>query len=159
MQPARSQKPLVRTQSITGVIFLTVVTSSNALAEEIQVGRYASVRPVPTLDQVDLLRATIRVRFPESVRTVGQAMEFLLRPSGYRFSLEAVEASFKASLWHLPLPQPHRVLGPMDLRTALETLAGPAFRLVEDPVHRLVTFERCKPGEADASTVSARVAR
>jgi type IV pili sensor histidine kinase/response regulator len=31
----------------------------------------------------------------------------------------------------------------MSLQSALETLAGPAFRLVEDPVHRLVTFERC----------------
>ena len=29
------------------------------------------------------------------------------------------------------------------LRDALETLAGPAFYLVQDPVHRLVTFERC----------------
>ena len=33
----------------------------------------------------------------------------------------------------------------MMLRDALETLAGPAFHLVQDPVHRLVTFERCMP--------------
>jgi type IV pili sensor histidine kinase/response regulator len=32
----------------------------------------------------------------------------------------------------------------MPLKRALETLAGPAFRLVEDPVHRLVAFERCE---------------
>jgi type IV pili sensor histidine kinase/response regulator len=31
----------------------------------------------------------------------------------------------------------------MMLLDALETLAGPAFHLVQDPVHRLVTFERC----------------
>jgi type IV pili sensor histidine kinase/response regulator len=31
----------------------------------------------------------------------------------------------------------------MPLHEALETLGGPAFRLVEDPLHRLVSFERC----------------
>ena len=31
----------------------------------------------------------------------------------------------------------------MPLQDALETLGGPAFRLVEDPLHRLVSFERC----------------
>ena len=31
----------------------------------------------------------------------------------------------------------------MTLREALETLAGPAFHLVQDPVHRLITFEQC----------------
>ena len=44
----------------------------------------------------------------------------------------------------LPLPAVHRNLGPMPVKRELETLAGPAFRLVEDPVHRLVTFERCE---------------
>jgi len=31
------------------------------------------------------------------------------------------------------------------LRDALETVAGPAFHLVQDPFHRLITFERCAP--------------
>ena len=48
-------------------------------------------------------------------------------------------------LFALPLPEVHRQLGPMSLQQALETLAGPAFQLVEDPVHRLVAFERCAP--------------
>ena len=43
----------------------------------------------------------------------------------------------------LPLPDAHRRLGPMPLRLALQTLAGPAWRLLEDPVYRLVAFERC----------------
>jgi type IV pili sensor histidine kinase/response regulator len=47
-------------------------------------------------------------------------------------------------LFGLPLPEAHRALGPMPLRLALTTLAGPAFVLVEDSVHRLVSFERCE---------------
>jgi type IV pili sensor histidine kinase/response regulator len=49
----------------------------------------------------------------------------------------------RSDLLGFPLPEAHRSLGPMSLQHALETLAGPAFRLVEDPLHRLVSFERC----------------
>jgi len=35
----------------------------------------------------------------------------------------------------------HRVLGPVTLRNALNTLAGPVWNLVIDPVNRIVSFE------------------
>lgn len=124
-----------------------VLTPPCALADEIQVGRYATVRPAPTLEQANLLAATVSVQFPASVVRVGQAVEHLLRPSGYRLASDAVADPTRAVLLGLALPEPHRILGPMPLRTALETLAGPAFRLVEDPLHRLVSFERCAPPE------------
>ena len=112
-------------------------------AEEVQVGRYATVRAVPTRAQINLLAAPVRVQFPEAVDTVGKAVEHLLRPSGYRLAAEAVADPARAVLLGLPLPAVHRSLGPMPLQSALETLAGPAYRLVEDPAHRLVSFERC----------------
>jgi len=126
-----------------GLILLALTAGSPAIADEVQVGRYASVRPVPTFAQSHLLQAPVRVEFPSSVTTVGQAVEMLLHPSGYRLASAAIAAPSRATLLVLPLPEPHRVLGPMPLQTALETLAGPAYRLVEDPVHRLVSFERC----------------
>lgn len=127
-----------------------LITASGASAEEFQMGRYASVRALPTLAQVDLLSAMVGVRFPASVITVGQAVDHLLQPSGYRLSPEAAADPSRATLLGLPLPEPHRALGPMPLQAALETLAGPAFRLVEDPMHRLVSFERCGPAEFSA---------
>jgi type IV pili sensor histidine kinase/response regulator len=59
--------------------------------------------------------------------------------------LAATESSAPETLalFALPLPAVHHHLGPMTLREALETLAGPAFHLVQDPVHRLITFEQC----------------
>jgi conjugative transfer region protein (TIGR03748 family) len=123
---------------------LSVLPLSTAVAEEVQVGRYSSVRPVPTEEQINLLSALVTVRFPETVTTVGQAVDHLLGPSGYRLAPGSVAEPGRAALLALPLPEPHRSLGPMPLRTALETLAGPAFRLVEDPVHRRVSFERCE---------------
>ena len=108
-------------------------------------GRYATVRALPTQEQIQLLSIFVDVAFPASVITVGQAVEYLLQPSGYRLAPQDTAEPSRATLLNLPLPEPHRVLGPMPLKTALETLAGPAFRLVEDPVHRLVSFERCEP--------------
>ncbi len=117
-------------------------------AEAVQVGRYAMVRAVPTRAQIDLLAAPVTVQFPASVDTVGKAVEHLLRPSGYRLAADAVADPSRAVLLGLPLPAVHRTLGPMPLQSALETLAGPAYRLVEDPLHRLVSFERCPRSRA-----------
>ena len=104
-----------------------------------------------------LLSAIVRVEFPGSVTRVGQAVEHLLRPSGYRLSPQHAAEPTRQSLLNLPLPEPHRTLGPMPLKTALETLVGPAFRLVEDPVHRLVSFERCVPARYERpATADAR---
>jgi type IV pili sensor histidine kinase/response regulator len=106
-----------------------------------------------------LLSAIVRVEFPGSVTRVGQAVEHLLQPSGYRLSPQHVAEPTRQSLLNLPLPEPHRMLGPMPLKTALETLAGPAFRLVEDPVHRLVSFERCAPAQYEGPASSGTEVR
>jgi type IV pili sensor histidine kinase/response regulator len=138
---------------------LGLVSSSVASAVEVQVGRYATMPAQPTEEQVQLLAAIVSAAFPASVVTVGQAVGHLLQPSGYRLSPPGTAEPIRATLLNFPLPEPHRALGPMPLKKALETLAGPAFRLVEDPVHRLVSFERCEPmadGSADRSEVGAR---
>jgi type IV pili sensor histidine kinase/response regulator len=136
---------------------LGLVSSSVASAAEVQVGRYATVSALPSRAQIQLLSAAINVAFPTSVVTVGQAVDHLLQPSGYRLSPRGTAAPIREALLNLPLPEPHRTLGPMPLKTALETLVGPAFRLVEDPVHRLVSFERCVPARYERpATADAR---
>ena len=136
-----------------------LITVNAAFADEVQVGRYATVQAVPTSAQAHLLSAMVRIQFPASVVSVGQAVDHLLQPSGYRLASESAADPLRKILLNLPLPEPHRVLGPVPLQTALETLAGPAFRLVEDPVHRLVSFERCGPinnGQSSPSNFEAR---
>jgi len=41
----------------------------------------------------------------------------------------------------LPLPKVHHSLGPITLTQALSTLAGSPWRLVVDPIHRLISFQ------------------
>jgi conjugative transfer region protein (TIGR03748 family) len=153
----RSQSRIKRL--VTVLTLSSVVATPYVLAREIQVGRYATVRPVPNQEQVRLLAAVVNVQFPAAVVNVGQAVVYLLQPSGYRLSGSSTADPTRAILLELPLPEPHRALGPMPLQTALETVAGPAYRLVEDPVHRLVSFERCGPTESELSATLSSESR
>lgn len=97
----------------------------------------------PTQAQSELLEATVTVQLPDRIQTIGETVRYLLQRSGYRLAATESSAPETLALFALPLPAVHRQLGPMTLREALETLAGPAFHLVQDPVHRLITFEQC----------------
>ena len=72
-------------------------------------------------------------------------MTELLADQGYRLGStdSGIQKEQLRDLFSLPLPKVHRQLGPMTLKDALETLAGPAWLLVEDPAKRIVSFERC----------------
>ena len=122
---------------------ICTVASVNLQANDIQVGRYSLLAATPTEAQAELLAATMTVRFPERIQTVGEAIRYLLQRSGYRLANPDAIGPDTVALFALPLPDVHQSLGPMTLRDTLETLAGPAFYLLQDPVHRLVSFERC----------------
>jgi conjugative transfer region protein (TIGR03748 family) len=118
--------------------------TSNTGTSVVQVGRYQTVMLQPDQDQVDLLSAVVTRNFPEHVRTVGQAVAWLLDGSGYRLLSADLAEPYRVVLFALPLPEVQRQLGPLSLRQALELLTGPAFRLVIDPAYRLVSFELTK---------------
>jgi len=127
----------------TCIVGICVLASMNLQAKDIQVGRYSLSAATPTEAQANLLAATMTVKFSKQIQTVGEAVRHLLQSSGYRLAAAESIGSYAEALFALPLPAVHRSLGPMMLRDALETLAGPAFYLVQDPVHRLISFERC----------------
>ncbi len=136
---------------------ICTLASMNLHAKDIQVGRYSLFAATPTESQAELLATTIDVRFPERIQTVGEAVPYLLQRSGYRLvSTESIGPD-TAALFALPLPAVHRSLGPMLLKDALETLAGSAFHLVQDPVHRLITFERCAVDRAAARVLPTSI--
>lgn len=122
---------------------LCTVASVNLHASDIQTGRYSMYSSAPTQAQSELLEATVTVQLPDRIQTIGETVRYLLQRSGYRLAATESTAPETLALFALPLPAVHRHLGPMTLREALETLAGPAFHLVQDPVHRLITFEQC----------------
>ena len=135
--------------TISGLFAASLATAGNtgtssAGTSEVQVGRYQSVTMRPDQTQVDLLSVVITRNLPEHVNTVGKAVASLLDGSGYRLLSPKLAESYRSHLFAMPLPQVQRQLGPLNLRQALELLAGPAFRLVIDSTYRLVSFELIK---------------
>jgi len=124
---------------------ICTVASVDLHASDIQTGRYSMLSAAPTQAQAELLATTVTVQLPARIQTIGEAVRYLLQRSGYRLAAAESTEPDTLALFALSLPAVHRHLGPMTLRDALETLAGPAFHLVQDPVHRLITFARCDP--------------
>ena len=106
----------------------------------VRYGRYTLVELAPTAAQRDLLLQTIDVSMPEDTRaTVGDGLRHVLKRSGYGLCQTARAV---IGLYPLPLPAAHLHLGPMTLRDALLTLAGPAWQLHADDRARQICFER-----------------
>jgi len=128
-----------------GVIILAMMfTATQAVADSkpMQVGRYSIVAPVARASQADPLQTLLAIRFPKPhITTVGDAMQYLLRHSGYRLADFKAADPAMARLLNHRLPKIHRQLGPMPVQTMLSTLPGSAYQIVVDPADRLVAFD------------------
>ena len=108
-----------------------------------QTGRYSVMVAQPTAGQRDLLSVTRAITIPGDIDSVGEALHWMLRDSGYRLAADAVLSEEAKAMLALPLPAVHRRFEPMPLQTVMGLMIGPAFHLIQDPVHRLIAFERC----------------
>lgn len=144
-----SARPLMDIdQSFRPVVALVAAVAigldaANVSAIDLRVARYSEFSSLPIEEQRDPLLSLVRTRVPDELIQMGDAVDWLLEPSGYRLAPAANAPPQRSTLMTLPLPEVHRSLQGLPLRTALRTLIGPAFTLVEDPVHRLVSFEPC----------------
>lgn len=104
----------------------------------IRAGRYTliEVRPEPT--QQALLEQVIDITLPSGWNlTVGDALRYVLRVSGYRLGDQCPQST---ALYELPLPAAHFRLGPIRLQDALKTLIGPAWTVQADHGKRRICF-------------------
>lgn len=122
----------------------SLLLTSTALADTTTISRYMTVNNKPRLDQMHLLQQTMQVHFPEKVTNIGEAMNYLLRYSGYSLVAINQQSSELKSTLAKPLPAIDRDFGPMTLQDALSTLAGPSFALTQDALNRTVNFKLAK---------------
>lgn len=123
------------------IITFTVLTFCvNPVLAATTIGRYLTVEDKPKAAQVDLLSQTIQVRFPQNIQTIGDALQYVLRYSGYSLADTTKQSPALKNTLTKPLPLIDRNFGPMPLKDALITLAGPAFSLLQDPLNREVNF-------------------
>lgn len=108
-----------------------------------QVARYSVLRPHQMVGQQDLLLIAKALRVPNEITTVGGALEWVIKDSGYRLASPDQLTKDVKEMLQLPLPKAHRQFQALPLRDVVQLLAGSSFVLVYDPVHRLIAFERC----------------
>jgi conjugative transfer region protein (TIGR03748 family) len=134
------QKKYIKRLRIVYFLLFWLCCSHAYAADDTTIGRYLTVEDKPSPSQVDLLEQTIQVRFPQNIQTVGDALSYLLRLSGYGLVPEAQQSGALKITLTKPLPFIDRDFGPMALKDALTTLVGPAFNLVHNPINRTVNF-------------------
>ena len=101
-------------------------------------GRYTLVELAPQAAQHNLQLQVVDVAVPATLHaTVGDGLRYVLQRSGYSLCEGNAEV---VALYELPLPAAHLHLGPIFLRDALLTLAGPAWELQVDNRARQVCF-------------------
>lgn len=113
-------------------------------SSEMRVGRYSTARLSSTPDQEDLLQVIIETKIPNNIQTVGGAIQFLLQRSGYQLADPSKQGVNVNQLFKMKLPFSHRKIGPITLKNALLLIAGEAYWMKVDPVHRLIAFDTIK---------------
>jgi type IV pili sensor histidine kinase/response regulator len=85
-------------------------------------------------------------------------VKWVLNLSGYRVvSSDQLSVEVKDML-DLPLPNAHRRFEALPTKDIISLLVGPAFVLVHDPDHRLMTFEGCGDSAvADSQSPANRI--
>lgn len=112
-----------------------------AEAAQIQTDRYTMVTPAPEQSELDPLAVNVQLAFPPNVKTVRDAVNYVLMNSGWVLALDKSNDDALAITLDRPLPQVHRKLSLMPLRTVLQVLVGEYFVPVEDPLRRIYTFD------------------
>ena len=108
----------------------------------VQVDRYTSVRLGATEVQRDPLKAVVQLRFPAVVLNTRQAIDYVLDDSGYSLVDYELWSPAMNIMLDNPISIVHRDMSntPMTLRDVLGVLSGEAFRVVQDPLRRKVSF-------------------
>lgn len=124
---------------------VTIVTTqyqpSPSAPSDIQTGRYSSIKAKPTQAQRELLQVIITVSIPDEITSIGETIAYLLKRSGYQLLPPQVQQKELTEFFLKRLPEAHRHIGPMTLKDALTILMTPAFKLNQDPVRRLISYE------------------
>ena len=114
--------------------------STGASISNIQTSRYVKTSTRITSYQMNLLDQTLSIRFPFSVKTISQALNYLLRFSGYSLVGKHSRSQAMNAILSQPLPEVLRHIDNTTLKASLLSLVGSDFQLLYDPVHRLVSF-------------------
>ena len=136
---ALSSCAVEQTKPITRPVVAPKNNQKPSPIQSVSAARYVSMDVVPTAAEVNPLMAISTFRFSRNVYTVGDAINQVIRNTGYTLSPKLSDTA-KLTL-KKPLPITNRKLGPLTIKTTLEVLMGQGtFNFVQDTVAREVNF-------------------
>ena len=136
---------------VLGISAMIFISHTSLGADPTRVNRYSLHQLTADPSQVDLLSAVIDTRLPAYVETVGTAVDYILHRSGYRH----VATDEILRTLDLPLPESHRTIGPLDVRTAVQTIVGDPWQMQEDHTRRILWFQRAGADLPNSGTPSS----
>jgi len=123
------------------LLLVAFLVTPVSYADYIKTDRYTLVQPQPQASELDPLSVNVKLSFPPHIRTVGDAVNYVLVNSGWVLARETASDGALAITLNRPLPQVHRKLSLMPLRTVLQVLVGRHYMPVEDPIRRIYSFD------------------
>lgn len=143
-----ARPPATLVTPVTGVI---TRSDSSSPAEVVHTARYTLVNISP--DEVlrqplrQITRHTLPATKRHSASTRGDALRAWLAGTGYGLCLPASREA--RGLFSSPLPEVWRSTAPMRVESALQAIAGPAWKMNTDERTRTVCFRPAMPGIAE----------
>ena len=131
---------LLKLAAVLSGSLLTAFAYASAFPEQFFAARYLKEPIKPLASQVDLLDQIFHVRFPKQIKTIGEAIDYVLNHSGYTLISPKKMEPEVINMLKNTLPLADYDFGPMTLREGLQILVGKAFKLWIDPVHRHISF-------------------
>ena len=125
-----------------------IALAAEPLDDAVRIDRYTVSKLTPRPEQIDLLSTLVQTQFPSSVSTLGDAIDYILKRSGYR----RIADKSSAAQMDFPLPAVHRQLGPINIRAGISTLAGPTLTLHEDASSRTIWLAGAPAPDPSTST-------
>ncbi len=95
--------------------------------------------PIP---DVDTLQVSARTIYPLELKTVGQAVQWLMEPLGYHILTEYPAPSSAKTLLESPIPTAAKMHRTMPVTHALQLLIGEGNTIIVDKGHKLITFSK-----------------
>jgi len=93
---------------------------------------------------MDPLSVWVRTTYPDNIQTVGDAVNYLLEPSGYRLVTRYPAPDDAARIAAQPIPQEAKIYRTMPVADALQILVGSNGYVIVDHNHQLVSLSEKK---------------
>lgn len=127
-------------QIISIALFLGLTLPGQA-SSITQISRYSTVSNKPLAAQINPLNTVQQIHFPSSAQTIGEAVNYWLRYSGYHLAPREKQNESLRQVVQQPLPQVSRNLGPLTIADGLVVLVGQhLFHLKQDDLLREINF-------------------